>query len=441
MLDQKTITAICDLAANSDLARVDWADRGKAPIGFVKGVACTYGLVLRKLQAGDSAALAMVRVVDEGHDVFDHYEEKLSAAGIPTSNASDVDRLRALFVILTGLGMRESSGRYCEGRDRSARNTTAETAEAGAWQQSWDSRTASPEIEKLMDSFANAKPGDGFLNIFCEGVMPRGGDLENYGSGDGNRFQSLCKVCPVFAAQVAAIGLRTLRTAWGPINRREVEIRPETIALFREVETIVGTSAPVIAQKPASGWVSVLIAALLALFRRGPSVSPPVPGPTKQPGAPWMIWARKEIGFHEQGQNHGIGKYISLGKCGSDGDPWCAIFVNAALESSGVRGSHSAMARSFEHGEQFVRLAGPAYGAIVTMWRGSPGSGLGHCFFYAGENADGRVLALGGNQSDQVCRQWEPRNRIVGYWWPKSVPLPKIGKITVKDNAKEGTET
>lgn len=38
------------------------------------------------------------------------------------------DTLRQLFVLLIGLGMRESSGQYCEGRDRSASNVTAEAA-------------------------------------------------------------------------------------------------------------------------------------------------------------------------------------------------------------------------------------------------------------------------------------------------------------------------
>ena len=79
--------------------------------------------------------------------------------------------------------------------------------------------------------------------------------------------------------------------------------------------------------------------------------------------------------------------------------------------------------------------AGPALGAIVTMWRGSPSAGTGHVFFYLGENDHG-VLALGGNQSDRVCRQYEPRDRIVGYWWPKSVALPMTGKIVVKHSSE-----
>ena len=78
------------------------------------------------------------------------------------------------------------------------------------------------------------------------------------------------------------------------------------------------------------------------------------------------------------------------------GDPWCAIFVNACLEAVGVRGTRSAMARSFERDRNFLRLSGPALGAIATMW-----TGTGHVFFYLGESEQG-VLALGGNQSDRV---------------------------------------
>lgn len=192
----------------------------------------------------------------------------------------------------------------------------------------------------------------------------------------------------------------------------------------------------------SKSWFAALIEALLSIMRSKPAAveKPQDRGPSMlQP--PWMRWATKELGWHEVGQNRGIGKYTAVAKCGQEGDPWCAIFVNAALEASGVRGTRSAMARSFEHSEHFVRLNGPAHGAITTMWRGSLGSGLGHVFFYVGENERG-TLALGGNQSDQVCRQYEPKSRIVGYFWPKSQPLPKVGTIIVKDDGRrEGSET
>jgi uncharacterized protein (TIGR02594 family) len=146
----------------------------------------------------------------------------------------------------------------------------------------------------------------------------------------------------------------------------------------------------------------------------------------------WLAKAESYLGFHERPGNRGIEEFIALAKCGEPGDPWCAIFVNACLEAAGVRGTRSAVARSFERDGNFVQLAGPALGAIATMWRGSPSSGSGHVFFYLGENEKG-VLALGGNQSDQVRRQYEPRERITGYWWPKTVALPKVGKIIVRD--------
>ena len=69
-------------------------------------------------------------------------------------DAKTGDTLRHLFVLLTGLDMRESSGRCCEGRDLSASNTTADTAEAGLFQQSWNSRFASPELPKLVSQYS-----------------------------------------------------------------------------------------------------------------------------------------------------------------------------------------------------------------------------------------------------------------------------------------------
>jgi hypothetical protein len=46
-------------------------------------------------------------------------------------------------------------------------------------------------------------------------------------------------------------------------------------------------------------------------------------------------------------------------------------------------------------------------------------------------------------QSDQVCRQYEPRERITGYWWPRTVSLPRTGKIIAKESGARvgGTET
>jgi uncharacterized protein (TIGR02594 family) len=195
-----------------------------------------------------------------------------------------------------------------------------------------------------------------------------------------------------------------------------------------------------------AGWIGALVAAILSWFPKEktigapevasarPTVTQAASEPTEA-GPPWLAQATGYLGFEEEGQNRGIENFIAQAHCGGVGDPWCAIFVNACLEAVGVRGTRSPIARSFEHDTNFVQLPGPALGAIVTMWRGSRSAGTGHVFFYLGENDKG-VLALGGNQNDGVCRQYEPRHRIAGYWWPKSTALPATGKIAVKHSSE-----
>ena len=156
------------------------------------------------------------------------------------NDTAGADTLRHLFVLLIGLGMRESSGKYCEGRDRSASNTTAETAEAGLFQTSFNARTASPLLPTIFAAYSENPSG--FVDVFKEGVNCSAADLENFGSGDGEEFQRLSKACPAFAAEFAALGLRHLRTHWGPINRQGAEVRPECDAMLRQVQDAVDAS-------------------------------------------------------------------------------------------------------------------------------------------------------------------------------------------------------
>jgi hypothetical protein len=241
---QATLNQIISVAASSDLARYVWRNRGPdpAPIGYIKGMAAAFGGVYAKWQKADPAAVAMAEADtgDLSHDALAWYKSDFNAAGM-SNNAPGADTLRHLFVLLIGLGMRESSGRYCEGRDRSADNITADTAEAGLFQMSWNAHTASPLILKLFgDSSQNP---DGTLAVFQEGVQVRHGDLANYGDGDGAAFQQLCKTHPIFAVEAAAIGLRVMRSHWGPVNRRAVEIRREADLLLQQVQSIVGAAA------------------------------------------------------------------------------------------------------------------------------------------------------------------------------------------------------
>ena len=148
----------------------------------------------------------------------------------------------------------------------------------------------------------------------------------------------------------------------------------------------------------------------------------------------WITVGLQDLGFHETGDNQGIQSFIAQAQCGHPGDPCCAIWANAKLEQSGIRGTRSASSQSFRNNPNFVELDGPVLGAIAVYWRGSPDSGLGHVGFYMGETAT-QILTLGGNESDAVRNQFEPRAKLLGYWWPESVPVPDGDVINVTSEA------
>jgi len=152
--------------------------------------------------------------------------------------------------------------------------------------------------------------------------------------------------------------------------------------------------------------------------------------PNEQIEPKWVTNGLKDLGFHETGINRGIEKFIDQARCGALGDPWCAIWANAKLEQSKIPGTRSPSSQSFRTNENFVKLDKPALGAIAVYTRGKPNSGLGHVGFYMGETKS-QVLTLGGNESDAVRKQFEPKIRLVGYFWPKSVDLPTGGAIKV----------
>lgn len=240
------IEQITQAAATSAVAHFFWKNRGVAPAGYVKGMALAYARVYCKLKAGDAAAaeMAKAKTTDTAKDALAWYAQVFHDAGM-SNDLPGADTLRHLFVLLTGLGMRESSGQFCEGRDVSASNTTAETAEAGLFQTSFNARTASPLMPQLFEHYS-ANPS-GFVEVFREGVHCSASDLQNFGTGPGKEFQRLSKECPAFAVEFAAVGLRNMRKHWGPINTRAAQVRPECDALFKQVQAIVDASAGICA--------------------------------------------------------------------------------------------------------------------------------------------------------------------------------------------------
>ncbi len=231
---------IVNIASASGIFHYNWKDRGTAPHGYIKGMALCYARVYSHFNTSDPAAIEMAKANtgDDNRDALSWYNDIFDAAGMDNSQ-DGVDTLRHLFVLLTGLGMRESSGTYCEGRDTTATNETAETAEAGLFQASYNARHASPLMQPIFSQYM-ASP-NGFLSVFQEGVRCSPANLENFGAGDGADYQQLCKTCPAFAVEFAAVGLRNIRQHWGPIIRKQAEVRPECDDMFRQVQDSVDT--------------------------------------------------------------------------------------------------------------------------------------------------------------------------------------------------------
>lgn len=239
---QRDINEIVRIAEASDIANYSWRDRGKAPKGYTAGIALCFGLAATALVEEDPVAELMAQADrnSSDHDALSWYRSEFNSLGMDNSE-DGIDTLRHLFVMILGLGMRESSGKYCEGRDMSASNTSADEAEAGMFQTSWNIRSCCSEIPPLLEAFWDNP--NGFLPTFQKDIGPDSKDLGGYGSGDGARYQFLSKFAPAFHAYVTALGMRYLRQHWGPINRSEVELRADANRMLLDVQDYLSSNA------------------------------------------------------------------------------------------------------------------------------------------------------------------------------------------------------
>lgn len=138
----------------------------------------------------------------------------------------------------------------------------------------------------------------------------------------------------------------------------------------------------------------------------------------------WLTEARKYIGVKEiPGKEHhwlilSWWKAIKRGGIKSDEVPWCAAFVGAMLENVGIISSRFESARSYM--QWGAPIKNPVRGCIAVFSR----KGGGHVGFVIADDGKGRLLILGGNQSDAVSIAPFDKNRVVGYRWPQAVPVP-----------------
>lgn len=225
-----SLDGIRSLAGTSACARYSWKNRGPAPTGYVKGMALAYARMI--CQKGPIRAPG-----SSGSDALVWY-------GLSTSNIP-----RATYTLLTGLGMRESSGKYCEGWDMSAGKPMPDGAETGLFQFSFNSMTnptqdaATLAELKALAVYFQEHQGACRLGTFREGVSCAGQKNQAIiGSGSAAAFQQLARSCPGFAVEYGAILIRTLRKHFGPLVRKEAEYRAECSTMFDDVAAALKAS-------------------------------------------------------------------------------------------------------------------------------------------------------------------------------------------------------
>lgn len=237
-LSDKEIADISDIALDSDICDYAWKDRGRAPTGYTQGMALAFAQTYRKLKQGHPAAVDMAKQrKTSDKDALHIYASQFDALGMSNEYAG-IDTLRHLYALMLGHGMRESSGRHCEGRDMSASNVQSDTCEAGLFQTSYNAHGASdPEFGNLMTEYSNpANAQTCYLGTFAEGVSCSDSEWSCYGSGSGYQFQKLCKDCPAFAVETCGLTLRNLCNHYGPIIRKETELKAAADDMFRQVQ-------------------------------------------------------------------------------------------------------------------------------------------------------------------------------------------------------------
>ena len=113
-----------------------------------------------------------------------------------------------------------------------------------------------------------------------------------------------------------------------------------------------------------------------------------------------------------------------------DETPWCAAFVGACLERSGIVSTRFESALSYA--KYGTKLKAPVYGCIGVRQR----NGGGHVGYIVGKQANGTLLMLGGNQNNQVSISQFPMDGFVAFVYPPGFTPPKELPLLTLANVK-----
>lgn len=229
ILDEQSLKdKVTSIALNDQCSKVRHDNQGTPPKGYLKGIALSYARAVCNPNSGE-VLVASQPIGPASKDALAHY-------GLNPKDSTA--RLQTVYALMIGSAARESSWRWCVGKDPGASNTSSETCEAGLYQTSYNSRSADPVLPLLFEQFK--KSSKGCFTVEYKGATTCSeANMKNWGGGEGVTFQKLSKDCPGFATEYHAAMVRVRRTHYGPINLKKSLIVPACVTMFEKVRQAV----------------------------------------------------------------------------------------------------------------------------------------------------------------------------------------------------------
>lgn len=240
---------IFDIATKDVCASASYAEQGRANKGYLKGIALTYIKTICSPES-DVYKIGSQPIGTPDKDALAHYGLKPE---------TPEGRLNTVFAMMIGSNAHESSWRPCVGRDTRAKQSdvvlclngtyggvkytgTGETCEAGLDQKSYNAIEKSGPSRDLFNEYLEY-PAGCFRPQYYEGITSKScssGDAVNHGSNKtAVAFQALQKECPGYTVESGIMGFRTIRTHWGPLNKKKAEVFPACVGMFERLRQAV----------------------------------------------------------------------------------------------------------------------------------------------------------------------------------------------------------
>lgn len=229
-----SVDALKQIAVSSECAKFDFEQQGRPRKSWLRGIAVVYA---RAICSPDREEVKLLKQPPGSNDALAWY-------GIKD------EPLRATYALMVGLAARESSWRYCCGRDMGADFDSASSAEAGFLQTSYGARVgaggvlrAGGAIDRIYRAWRDGDRSKCLLDVFASDLPDCGStNAKNWGDGDGASWQKLSKTCPAFAAEYGALVMRFNGGQvgeFGPIRHKNAQYVPACAEMFGQIESFV----------------------------------------------------------------------------------------------------------------------------------------------------------------------------------------------------------